>query len=106
MGGRFGGFLVEKVVLGVKVNGEIEVQFELKTGQTVIVVAVGEKNKLRFELEAENFFGDEVGFVSRIDDGAFKSLWVVKQIAVGAHLTDSDSFDLHEKIIQGLTAIE
>ncbi len=53
----------------------------------MIEVAVRKDNAHRLELKAENFFGDKVAFVARINDGAVAGLGVKKEITVFAHFT-------------------
>ena len=88
--------------MGIQKNGNAEVELELETCRAVIEMSMGEDDELGFESETNYFFGDKVGFITWVDNGALQSLRVIKQIAVGAHFADGESFEFHDEIIQGL----
>lgn len=89
--------------MGIQKNGNAEVELELETCRAVIEMSMGEDDELGFESETNYFFGDKVGFITRIDDGTFQSLRVIKQITVGAHFADGESFEFHDEMIQDLS---
>ena len=67
---RLGSVLVEKIVFGIKINRTAEVELKFETSKTMVVMTMGKENSFGLEAEAEDFFGDEVGLVSGIDDEA------------------------------------
>lgn len=80
------GILIEKTVFGVEINRKVEVELELKTGETVIVMAVGEDDSLGLELAVEKLFGNKVGIIAGVNNKTFTSIFVPDEITVGLEL--------------------
>ena len=99
MTGRFSGVLIEKVVFGVEIDGDIKVEFEFETGETVVVVSVSKKDSQGLEFEVNYFCSEVIGIISRIDNKAVGGVLVPDKIAVGLKFADTKGFYFHYSIL-------
>lgn len=54
----------------MEIYGNLKIEFEVETGETVVVVTVGKEDGERFKFVFDNSSGNKIAFVTWINDDA------------------------------------